>query len=404
MAALAAGCGTVDKNLADGVDALAECDIRGAHEAFGAAYEADPEDPRAALGFALTDLALLPEDPAVTAALGDIGFSGALDVQLLVFGPDGILARSARGDSCDSIDAFIEANIPYAPVSDPEADPLALLADGLTIGDLLDRARALDGRLGTIAVALETAAAGLAEPIEVEGGCGLGTLAPQPPELYAAAAIIETVRSALQLSAAYDWDITVRSLFDDDPAQTELLADSLNQHFGRVVNGGAAAAAADRTRAAMRLVRAAVAASSEIQAAPEGALFDWSLFPATLAIEIDAVAASIAAAVDGAAAVAGWSPTLELDLGIVFAGDLDLGTASTPIFAAVTDEFGTFLEIDDVALAEPLEGILSPVPWTVDTEASFALIDQLDAFDPAPVTAPVEERYRGAYDCMVTSP
>jgi hypothetical protein len=154
----------------------------------------------------------------------------------------------------------------------------------------------------------------------------------------------------------------------------------------------------------MRLVRAAVAASSEIQAAPEGALFDWSLFPATLAIEIDAVAASIAAAVDGAAAVAGWSPTLELDLGIVFAGDLDLGTASTPIFAAVTDEFGTFLEIDDVALAEPLEGILSPVPWTVDTEASFALIDQLDAFDPAPVTAPVEERYRGAYDCMVTSP
>jgi hypothetical protein len=340
----------------------------------------------------------------VTAALGDIGFSGALDVQLLVFGPDGILARSARGDSCDSIDAFVEANIPYAPLSDPDADPLALLADGLTIGDLLDRARALDGRLGTIAVALETAAAGIAEPIEVEGGCGLGTLAPQPPELYAAAAIIETVRSALQLSAAYDWDITVRSLFDDDPAQTELLADSLNQHFGRVVNGGAAAAAADRTRAAMRLVRAAVAASSEIQAAPEGALFDWSLFPATLAIEIDAVAASIAAAVDGAAAVAGWSPTLELDLGIVFAGDLDLGTASTPIFAAVTDEFGTFLEIDDVALAEPLEGILSPVPWTVDTEASFALIDQLDAFDPAPVTAPVEERYRGAYDCMVTSP
>ena len=110
------GCGSdADQLTLDGADDLKQCDIRAAYEKFADAHAGEPDHPQAALGFALTDLALLPEDPIVTQILTRVGFTGAMDMQALVFGPDGALARHARGDTCESIDTFVETTIPYPP-------------------------------------------------------------------------------------------------------------------------------------------------------------------------------------------------------------------------------------------------------------------------------------------------
>src|SRR5688572_10048832 len=56
---LFAGCKSEADDLTlEAVDALAECDVRTAHELFTRAHASDPDHPQAALGFALTDLAL----------------------------------------------------------------------------------------------------------------------------------------------------------------------------------------------------------------------------------------------------------------------------------------------------------------------------------------------------------
>ena len=111
----------------DGAGALKDCDINTAHDKFTQAHASDPTHPEAALGFALTDLALLPEDPIVTGVLAKLGFTGALDMQALVFGPDGVLARSSRGDSCSAIESFARTTIPYPPLADTSIDKASLI-------------------------------------------------------------------------------------------------------------------------------------------------------------------------------------------------------------------------------------------------------------------------------------
>lgn len=390
----------VEEHLKDGADALADCDVRAAHAAFSEAYEADSSNARAALGFALTDLALLPEDPAVTAVLRDIGFSAGLDMQLLVFGADGALARYARGDTCDSIDAFLEANVPYPPVSDSTIDAVSLIRADMTAGDLVSAARTLEPRLGRIAAALVTAAAGATEPVEIEGGCGLGELTFQKPELLGLAALLEAARSMTALASAYDWDINVALLVDQSSEQVPALVDSLNQHLGHVVDATAAEPAGERTRAALGHLAAAAVATTEIGGPVAGGLFDWSLFPVTLATELAAFADSLGAATEGPAALAGVAPALEIDASALLSAEVDLGAASAPIFAVGSDEFGNVVTTDGEALAEAFAPVFAPAPWSELAPAyTWRLGDELEVFDGDPVVEPAR-RYTGVFSCM----
>jgi hypothetical protein len=400
LLALGACASDVENHLQDGSDALDDCDIRGAHEAFTRAYDADPNDARAALGFALTDLALLPEDPAVTAVLADVGFTAALDMQLLVFGPDGALARYARGDTCDSIDTFLEANVPYPPVADGTIDEIALIRPDMVVADVLAGAQTLEPRLGRIAGALITAAGGVTDPISVEGGCGLGTLTFQAPELLALAGLLETTRAAIALAGAYDWNIGVAALLGSTSEEIPALVDAFNDHLGHRVDAAAAAAAADRFIRAMQHVSAAAAASTEIGGPVEGGLFDWSLFPVTLATEIGSFADSLADAAAGTAALAGLSPALEVDLSSLLAAEVDFAAASSPIFAVGTDEFGNFVTTNTDVLAEVFRPVVDPAPW-IDAapEYTWSLGNELDVFDGDPVIQPAR-RYTDVFDCM----
>lgn len=401
LAVATAACASdVEGHLQDGADALADCDIRGAHDAFTRAYDADDSDARAALGFALTDLALLPEDPAVTALLADVGFTAAIDMQILVFGPDGALARYARGDTCESIDTFLEANLPYPPVTDGTIDELSLIRADMVVGDVLATATAIEPRLSTIAGALITAADGVIEPISVDGGCGLGTVTFQAPELLALAALIESARAAIALGNAYDWDINVVRLLDQSSEVIPALVDDLNQHLGHLVDTAPADPAAARFERGMQLASAAAAASREIGGPVDGGLFDWSVFPATLAIEIGGFADSLAAASQGPAALAGFTPALEVNLASLLSAGVDLAQAPSPIFGVGTDEFGDFVTTDTDALAAPFTPVVDPAPWA-DTAPAYmwTLADQLDVFDGDPVIQPAR-RYTDVFGCM----
>lgn len=396
----AAGCGSDADNLTlDGADDLKQCDIHAAHDKFAQAHADDPDHPQAALGYALTSLALLPEDPIVTEMLMRVGFTSAIDMQALVFGPDGVLARNARGDTCDSIDTFVDATVPYPPLATPSIDGWSLVDPTLTGSDFADAASRLSPHLGDIAEALETAATGMAGPIEIEGGCGLGKLTLQAPELYAGAAIIEGVRSAIQLGQAYDWAIVIKDageIWDGDAAP---IATLLNAHLGRVVAAGEGAAAKPILAHGLELAVKALDAAKSATAAPDG-LFDWTAVPASLLDNSRKLVLAGQAMLDASTAIPDVMPVLALDLASIFASPPDLQSYGTPL-VEVIDQY-TWDWSGDV-IQHVMTPLFSPDPF-VDTapEYTWTLSDQYNAFDTTPVTMPLD-RYDAVYSCMATT-
>src|SRR5438270_2907077 len=83
-AVLVFGCASnAQQRAQDGVKALAACDMRGAHAAFSDAYGMDSTDPQIALAFALTDLTLLAEDPALETLRPRFGFTKPFDTSFM---------------------------------------------------------------------------------------------------------------------------------------------------------------------------------------------------------------------------------------------------------------------------------------------------------------------------------
>jgi hypothetical protein len=397
--ALAGGCKSDADGLAlDGADDLKKCDIHSAHDKFVEAHESDPDHPQAALGFALTSIALLPEDPIVTEILMRIGFTSAIDMQALVFGPDGALARHARGDTCESISTFIDNTIPYPPLSTPGLDEWSLVDPSLTADDFATAALRLSPKLSAISLALETAAGGMSDPVEVEGGCGIGTVTFQAPELYAAAALIEAFRSAVQLGQAYDWAIGIKEageIWNDDAA---LIVALLNAHVGRVTDASEGADARPIASRAFAMAVKAIDAAKVATVEPNG-LFDWTAVPASLLDNARELAVAGQAMTDGLTAIPDVTPMLSLDLSSVFRSPPDLQSFSEPLFEVIDtlswDVSGTVIE-------EALTPLFSPNPFG-DAAPSYTwtLGDQWNEFDTTPVTMPFD-RYDSVYNCTAT--
>ena len=395
----ASGCfaSRSDEAVQDGVAALAHCDVRTAHRAFASGFRADRSHAQSALGFALTDLALLPEDPAVEAMLADIGFSGGVDMQSLVFGDDGVLAMAARGDECDAIQSYAEEHVPYAPLGDDDIDPATLLRDDLTVGDLLAHAQGLEPRLAELSQALEVAAGGITEPVAIDGGCGLGQLTLQAPELYAAAALIESIRAALAMSRAYDWSIPVAVLIQDDP---DAVAAVLNGHLGRVVEPTQAAAARAHLHHGASLGLRAIEQARAISGPVEHGLFDWSEVPDAMLDDANRLLTSLEAALDGPSEIADVTPTLTVDLSRLFTDPIDLTALGGPLFSVEEDEWGDrYVTVNGELLNPALEGIMTPAPWDEGVpEPEWTPADRFDNFDVDPVVEPAM-RYQDTFEC-----
>jgi hypothetical protein len=398
--ALMAGCGSdADGLTQEGADELKKCDIHSAHDKFVQAHDEDPEHPQAALGFALTSIALLPEDPLVTDILLRIGFTSPMDMQALVFGPDGVLARNARGDTCESIDTFVNNTIPYPPLSTPDLDEWSLVDPTLTGEDIADAARRLSPRLSAISLALETAAGGMAEPVEVEGGCGIGTVVFQAPELYGAAALIETFRSAIQLGQAYDWAVGIKEVganWDGDPA---LITGLLNAHIGRIIDAGEGASGRPILNRAFGLAIKGIDAAKVATAEPNG-LFDWTAVPESLLDNARAFAVAGQMMTEGSTPIPGVTPMLGLDLKLLFQSPPDLQSFGTPLFEVI-DEFTW--GVDGTVIEQAVTPLFMPNPFVDGVTYTWPLADQWDAYDTTTLTMPFD-RYDAIFNCTPTPP
>jgi hypothetical protein len=117
VCATGAGCTTPAEGKAmEGLAAFKSCDLRAASTAFDAAYKLDSTRADFALAYALSTLAVLAEDPAVTAILERLGFGGPVDTSI-VWGPGGALDQlAAHNAKCGTLWDSVVAKIPYAAV------------------------------------------------------------------------------------------------------------------------------------------------------------------------------------------------------------------------------------------------------------------------------------------------
>src|SRR5262245_43674903 len=84
FASMHTACGSAAQGRAkEGAKFLEQCDMRSAHTAFADAYSMDPNDADIALAFALSDLALLGEDPALEKLRPRFGFTKPFDTTWL---------------------------------------------------------------------------------------------------------------------------------------------------------------------------------------------------------------------------------------------------------------------------------------------------------------------------------
>lgn len=351
-----AGCpNPTQKALLKAQKALEECDLREAHVQFDEAYELSGDDVDAALGFALTDMVFLAEDPNITHALVALGAEGPIDVEAVLYGEDALLARLEGHDDCDAMESFLEDTLPWAPLRDDDIAPLSLIDEDLTIDQVLDDLKKIDGRLARASQAFESAAAHLEEPyvLEVEGDCGggLGEIGLQPPELLGAAATLETLRAVIQIGDGYDWDMTIHDLAsEDDP----LIVDTCNAHLGRLVDPAAVEQGGATLLRALDLADRALAATQD--AGPVGNnAFAWSLLDPQMVAEIrefgDAARSSLEQ--DTIETIPYWTPELGANLGGLFSSPPDVGTLDGPLFRL---ESGQYLDINTKRLEALFEG------------------------------------------------
>ena len=111
-----AGCPSpADQSAMRGVDALEQCDVRAARDAFQQAREEGSSRADVALAAALTDIVTLPEDPAFTALAPRLGFDRPIDMAIF-WGADGLLDRLARMQTCEQVNAGFLDRFPHPSV------------------------------------------------------------------------------------------------------------------------------------------------------------------------------------------------------------------------------------------------------------------------------------------------
>src|SRR5579872_298932 len=102
-----------DQAAEDGLTAFKACDLRTASQDFEKAHNLDSTRPDFALAYALSTLAVLPEDPAVTSVLLRLGFTAGIDTSAY-WGMGGVFSQlSSHMATCQSVNDFMQSHLPY---------------------------------------------------------------------------------------------------------------------------------------------------------------------------------------------------------------------------------------------------------------------------------------------------
>jgi hypothetical protein len=412
----ASGCMTpAEQAASDGLTAFKACDLRTASADFESAHTLDTSRADFALAYALSTLAVLAEDPAVTTLLFKLGFtpsptlsSVAIDTSIL-WGKTGILNQlSSNTATCQSIDDYVKSHIGYLPLQDNGPSAASVIADpNLNGNDFVATAAALSPRLAELVQALETAADGGAAETNITGGCGVGTVRIEAPELYGLAAALELVRAGIQVAQGYDWGI-LASLALDYSGREQAMADALNAHVLHIVSAASVSAAAPTTAHAVALFQKGLAAAAAITTRPANSLFDWAAMPAGTIADLQTLAnaASQILATPGLQVLPDCTPALKMDGLSFFTMPVDGAMAQPPLWSTEPSSSTAASGLDIVASEQGIDPQVEPrfspnpfgngapsfdcslpMDWTSVTSDAWRAV-----YDP-------DKRWSGLYQC-----
>jgi hypothetical protein len=365
---LLAGCGGPDTTVppAEASAALAVCDMRTAHERYEAAWDASPENPDAALGFALTDMLLLGEDPEAIEGLRLWGFTGSIDSEALLWGNGGLLDTLVRHHTSRSYGDNFERVFPYPPIRG-EVNGLDLIDERTTALDVVSHAWAMQPRFERIARAFEVAAGAAPRTIEIGGICGLGVVDVQATELYGLAAAFQGIVLALTISRGYDWDFPLRTALDfrdNSAASVRARAELYNTHLGALSDTGVLSSVSEELRRFAELLQHVATSARDANAPSVDALVDWPALPDDLtpaALE-DAVALEDLSG--DSVSAPGLLPVFTGDLRPLYRGELDLAAFGRTFEVYEDPEWGdAWIEVQEAPLDALLTAVLAPSPF-----------------------------------------
>ena len=320
-----------------GIEAFQRCDLRSASQDFDAAHNLDTSRADYALAYALSTIAVLPEDPAVTAVLVRLGFDGPIDTSLL-WGKGGVLDQlTSRTATCQSVSDYLRNGLPYPAAKSNGPTAASIVRDSTLNGnDFVAAAAALDPRLGKIVDALEQGAGGMSE-MDLQGGCGVGAVHLEAPELYGLAAFLEALRASVQALQGYDWGLTATLMLDDTSGHEMQQADAFNAHLFHLTSAAAVGASLPTFVHAIELLQHGLTAAASIKSRPANSLFDWAQVPANVLADLQTLADSAhqMLTTSGLQPLPFTSPTLSVDARSFFDMPADMTGVQPAIWSAV---------------------------------------------------------------------
>ena len=310
-----AGCATPAEQQAEtGLSDFEACDLRGASAAFANAHDLDPSRADFALAYALSTIAVLPENPAVTSVLLRLGFTSAIDTSAL-WGPGGVLDQlAAKSSTCQSVTDYLQAHIPYAPAQSNGPSAASVLRDPTLTGeDFAVAAADLVPILAKVVSALDQGAGAMGQ-FDIQGGCGVGTVHIEAPELYGLAAALELLVAVTDVAQAYDWGVPVSLVLDDSGQEQQYVA-ALNAHVLHLITPSALESGRLAGVYAMQLVQKGLTAAAQITTRPPNSLFDWTRVPAGVLSDVQTLTtwASQSLTTPGVMALPFFTPALSMD-------------------------------------------------------------------------------------------
>lgn len=379
-AMLVAGCASdAQQKAQDGAKALAACDMRTAHQDFSDAYGEDSNDPSIALAFALSDLVLLAEDPALETLRPRFGFTKPFDTTFLWQKGGFMDLASQKTTTCGTLGDLVRANIAHPSLAQTNPTPFTGTLDKtLTFGDLRDAGLALSPRLDKIAGALETAAKGVGDGgVSLSGGCGAGSMTLQKSELLALAGALELLHAVFQLAATYDGSLRVHPLFMQIAGETgeesDLVTD-LNAAFLHVKDASQMNATVPIWQHAFDLFGQAIAAAQGVTKTPANAIIDWTSFPKPILADAAQLATAAHDAFGVKTAIPFLSPAVTVDGPSLVSSPLELAPLSPAAWSLDASNAVTFT-FD--GMKAKLGARFSPDPFTSNASYTWTFVDDI---------------------------
>ncbi len=409
VASITMGCATpAEQQAEDGLKAFQSCDLRGAAQDFDNAHDLAPGRADFALAYALSAIAVLPEDPNVTNVLLRLGFTKGIDTSVL-WTSGGVFDRlAAQNFSCTSIGDELRTAIPYAPAQTDGTSAESVLKDPtLTGDDFVKAAVALLPRLEKLVSALEQGVDAMGE-VDIQGGCGLGAVHVQAPELYALASALEWLVATIQAASAYDWGLSVSALLDTASHQQQY-ADDLNAHLFHLRSAAALNGAQDSALLsaihATALLQKGIASVPHVKAGQAHALFDWAALPPQVLADSKSFADGLYAMLTtpGPVPVPFFSPALEMNAVSFFTMPVDLSGTMPPIWSVQALSGGGYELVSAPGAGDAEVGSrFAPDPFPSGSPSySFTLFSGWNGISSDQWTSTFDpnKRWEGLYGC-----